>query len=71
MGTAQNIWGGSEKSLCGTVMMDTVMMHACSVASVMSDFVTLWTSPPDSSDHGMFQARILEWVTVPTFRGSS
>ena len=28
-------------------------------------------SPPGSSDHGIFQARILEWVTVSFSRGSS
>ena len=28
-------------------------------------------SPPGSSVHGIFQARILEWVVTPTSRGSS
>ena len=28
-------------------------------------------SPPDSSVHGILQARILEWVTIPFSRGSS
>ena len=28
-------------------------------------------SPPDSSVHGILQARILEWVTVPSSSGSS
>ena len=28
-------------------------------------------SPPGSSVHGIFQARILEWVAMPSFRGSS
>ena len=27
--------------------------------------------PPGSSVHGIFQARILEWVAIPFFRGSS
>ena len=27
-------------------------------------------SPPGSSVHGVFQARILEWVAIPFFRGS-
>ena len=30
-----------------------------------------WTSPPGSSVHGILQARILEWVAVPSARGSS
>ena len=38
----------------------------------MSDpFVTPWTSPPGSSVHGILQARTLEWVSVPSSRGSS
>ena len=28
-------------------------------------------SPPGSSVHGILQARILEWVVVPSSRGSS
>ena len=28
-------------------------------------------SPPGSSDHGILQARILEWVVMPSSRGSS
>ena len=28
-------------------------------------------SPPDSSVHGIFQARILEWVAIPFSRGTS
>ena len=28
-------------------------------------------SPPGSSVHGMLQARILEWVAMPSSRGSS
>ena len=28
-------------------------------------------SPPGSSIHGIIQARILEWVAIPFFRGSS
>ena len=28
-------------------------------------------SPPGSSVHGILQARILEWVAISSFRGSS
>ena len=28
-------------------------------------------SPPGSSVHGIFQARLLEWVAMPSSRGSS
>ena len=43
----------------------------CSVTSVVSDSATLWTSPPGSSVHGILQARILKWVAMLPFRGSS
>ena len=45
-------------------------IHACSVMSS-----SLWSyglySLPDSSVHGISQARILEWVTISSSRGSS
>ena len=34
-------------------------------------FATPWTSPPGSSIHGIFQARVLEWVSIFFSRGSS
>ena len=36
-------------------------------------FATPWVdcSPPDSSVYGILQARILEWIAVPSSRGSS
>ena len=36
-------------------------------------FVTPWTvcSPPGSSVHGILQARTLQWVAMPSSRGSS
>ena len=39
--------------------------------SVVSDSAILDGSPPDSSFHGILQARILEWVAMPSSRGSS
>ena len=40
---------------------------------ISNSFVTPWTihSPPGSSVQGIFQARILEWVAVSFFMGSS
>ena len=44
----------------------------CSSFSVVSDsFVTLWTVTQGSSVHGIFQARILEWVAIFYSRESS
>ena len=31
---------------------------------------TMGCSPPDSSVHGIFQARLLEWVAIPFSWGS-
>ena len=39
-------------------------MHACYVASVMSDSVTLWTVA-HQAPLWILQARILEWVAMP------
>ena len=43
---------------------------SCSVVS--DSFVTPWTiAPPGSSVHGILQARLLEWVAIPSSRESS
>ena len=34
-------------------------------------FATLWASWQGSPVHGILQARILEWVTMPFYRGSA
>ena len=47
-------------------------LHACSVAQscrALCDSVDC--SPPGSSVHGILQARIVEWVAMPSSRGSS
>ena len=49
------------------------MCVCVSVHAIVSDFVTPWTvySPLGSSAHRIFQARILEWVSISSSRGSS
>ena len=48
---------------------------ACSHAKLLQSCPTLCNSvdcsPPGSSVRGILQARVLEWVTMPFFRGSS
>ena len=39
--------------------------------SVMHDCDPVDCSPPGSSIHGILQARTLQWVAMPSFRGSS
>ena len=41
-------------------------VHGCSVVSY-----SLWPYGPGSSVHGILQARILDWVAISSFRGSS
>ena len=46
----------------------------CVCACVLSHFSRVWLldySPPGSSVHGIHQARILVWATMPSSRGSS
>ena len=45
------------------------VLCSCSVMSNLCD--TLDCSPPGSSVHGIFQARILEWVAISSSKGSS
>ena len=52
----QNIQG-LLSSISGSVMSDLLQPTNCSL--------------PDSLFHGIFQARILEWVAISFFRGSS
>ena len=51
------------------ISMMCVCVCVYSAASVVSD--PMGCSPPGSSVHGILQARILEWVSMPTSRGSS
>ena len=41
----------------------------CALCSVTPSRPTLIYSPPDSSVHGIFQARILEWVAIFLLQG--
>ena len=48
-------WSGAVLSCCSHVLLLRPMGH----------------SPPGPSVHGVIQARVLEWVATPSFRGSS
>ena len=58
-----------------THMPDSLMQHACVPAQLLQLCPTLChpkdCSPPSSSVHGISQARILEWVAMPSSRVSS
>ena len=53
----------------------SVNKHACMCAKSLQSCLTLCDpmdcSPPGSSVHGIHQAGILEWVAMPSSRGSS
>ena len=53
--------------------IDLFIQLAC--AKLLQLYLTLGDpmdySPPSSSIHGILQARILEWVAMPSSRGSS
>ena len=58
--------------------LSTLLLQGPSLQTRMGDrkytigkFATLGCSPPGSSVHGIFQARILEWVVISFSRGSS
>ena len=46
-------------------------MRAKSLQSCLTPLDAMDCSPPGSSVHGILQARILEWVAMPSSRGSS
>ena len=56
-------------------MLYTLNLHNCMLCLVAQLCLTLWPhelcSPPGSSIHWIFWARLLEWVAMPSSRGSS
>ena len=50
------------------VMLRSVLVRAWSCLTLCN---SMGCSPPGSSKHGIFQARILEWVVISDSRGSS
>ena len=46
-------------------------MSVLSLQSCLTVHDSMDCSPPDSPVHGILQARILEWVAMPSSRGSS
>ena len=67
-------WSGVQSTVCVCVCV-CVYLHACVCAKSLQSCLTLcnpvYYSPPGSSVHGILQARILEWVAMPSSRGSS
>ena len=55
------VWGGGQD-----VCVHVLVVHPCLTLCDLMDY-----SSPGSSVHGIFWARILEWVAIPFSRGSS
>ena len=49
-------------------LLKITYIHAQSLQSCPTLYDPMDCSPPGSSVHGILQARILEWVAVPSFR---
>jgi len=60
-------------SLTGLLIPGALCAHACKVASIMFDSLQHYglCSLPCFSVHGIFQVRILQWIVMPSSRGSS
>ena len=58
--------------LYSKVNQQFMYMSACLISQVEFDFLQpMDCGPPESSVHGIFQARILDWVAISSSRGSS
>ena len=63
------IWKAECIHIRACVML--VLVHAKLLHSCLNLWNSMDGSPPGSSVHGILQARILEWVAMPSSRGSS
>ena len=74
---AEELNGSLEKEVTGMDSWPVTSLQALVPACVLSHFSGVQLcdpmdcSLPGSSAHGMLQARILEWVAMPSSRGSS
>ena len=67
-----NIISGSQNSLFPHLHLNWPYCCCCLVTkSCLTLFNSMDCSPPDSSLHGILQARVLKWVAIPFSGGSS
>ena len=60
---------GSEELQCGCIQLSVYQALVAQSSPILCD--PMDCSPPGFSVHGISQARILKWVAIPFFRGSS
>ena len=69
---SKSLWDHSINILLYPLLsLPTTCMHAKSLQSCLTLCDPIYCSPPGSSVHRILQARMLEWVAMPSFRGSS
>ena len=62
------VWVGGCVCICARTLTCT---HTLSAQWCLTLCDSMDCSPPGSSDHGIFQVRIIEWVAIFSSRGSS
>ena len=65
MDTEQRIGSELGKKYISSVQFSPVTQSCLTLCN------TMYSSPPSSSVHGILEARILEWVAMPSSKGSS
>ena len=65
-GTDTGVPAGRGHSLLGVVKVQMSVAQLCPTLCDPTD-----CSPPGSPDHGVLQARVLEWAAMPFSRASS
>ena len=60
----------NEKIYCAYGLKDDVKMSCMHAQSLQTLCDPVDCSPPGSSVHGILQTRVLEWITMPSSRGS-
>ena len=66
-----NYWTTREVPLLSFFKLKRACVHAKPLLSCLTLCDPVDCSPPGVSVHGILQARILEWVAMPSSRGSS
>ena len=62
----------NQREICQDTYFKTQKQHVCLVTkSCLTVYDPMDCCPPGSSVHGILQARILEWVVMPSSKGSS
>ena len=59
------------KPVRDTILLVRIVLYWTSEQVKLLSCVRLFATPPVSSIHGIFQARVLEWVAISFSRGSS